>query len=200
MGFYGNITNNTRSSFKFDRTYPNRATMDATAASDGVLVGRYVLVDYDFDREIQNSDTYFVKAYKWLDETGDESILRFGPTQLNGALFSALSTGTIIVVPGKRDGDLTIYNGVDTATTVDEYYKCTGKEDGINTFDYIDDDMYGANYRIDVEAYGKGRGYDSTAWQKVYVGNDVKYVMVAELNSVVPSFGITADAPSMIPL
>ena len=77
MGFYGNITNVNKSTFQFDKTYPNRTDMDASAASDGVFVGRYVLVDYDegstvasiiqelrgkFDVDI--SDDNFVIAYK----------------------------------------------------------------------------------------------------------------------------------------
>ena len=47
MGFYGNITNENRTTFSFDRTYSNRSTMDNSAATDGVYSGRYVLVDYD---------------------------------------------------------------------------------------------------------------------------------------------------------
>lgn len=47
MGFYGNITNENRTTFSFDRTYSNRSTMDNGASTDGVYPGRYVLVDYD---------------------------------------------------------------------------------------------------------------------------------------------------------
>lgn len=46
-GFYGNIRNSTNNSFKFDRVYSNRFTMDKNANSDGVFGGRYVLVEYD---------------------------------------------------------------------------------------------------------------------------------------------------------
>lgn len=47
MGFYGNITNENKTTFKFDRTYSNRTVMDKNASTDGVYPGRYVLVDYD---------------------------------------------------------------------------------------------------------------------------------------------------------
>ena len=47
MGFYGNITNTSRTQFQFDKTYPNRKVMDTFAKSDGIYVGRYVLVEYD---------------------------------------------------------------------------------------------------------------------------------------------------------
>jgi len=47
MGFYGNITNTSRTQFKFERVYANRYLMDNSAATDGVYMGNYVLVDYD---------------------------------------------------------------------------------------------------------------------------------------------------------
>ena len=49
---------------------------------------------------------------------------------------------------------------------------------------------YQTNFDIDKWAYGVSRGYDSTVWQKTYEGNSSKYVMVAELNTVVPTFDI----------
>ena len=52
MGFYGSITNNTKSQFSFDKIYPNRATMDDSVYTDGIFVGRFVLVDYDKDDEV----------------------------------------------------------------------------------------------------------------------------------------------------
>ena len=60
--------------------------------------------------------------------------------------------------------------------------------------------MYQINYEIDADAYGSGRGFDSTVWQKTMVEDKEKYVMIAELNSVVPQFKITADAPTETPL
>ena len=58
---------------------------------------------------------------------------------------------------------------------------------------------YLKNFNIDRSTYGVSRGYDSTVWQKVYEGAAAKYVMVAELNSVVPTFDITSDAPTIVP-
>lgn len=46
-GFYGSITKYEKSAFKFDKIYPNRKAMAAGAATDGVFIGRYVLIDYD---------------------------------------------------------------------------------------------------------------------------------------------------------
>ena len=46
MGFYGNITNTSKTSFTVDVIYPNRRTMDASKDTDGVYAGLYVLVEY----------------------------------------------------------------------------------------------------------------------------------------------------------
>lgn len=110
MGFYGNITNTSRTQFQFDKIYPNRATMDGQVSLDGIYIGRFVLIEY-----------------------GEET--------------------------------------------------------------------YQDNYNIDKEVYpDKGRGYDSTVWQKVHLDGEEKYVMIAELNTVVPTFDVTADAPTITPL
>ena len=62
-----------------------------------------------------------------------------------------------------------------------------------------EDNNYFKNYNIDIGIYGVSRGYDSTVWQKVYTNGTPKYVMIAELNSVVPTFDLAADAPSIFP-
>lgn len=62
-----------------------------------------------------------------------------------------------------------------------------------------EDNNYFKNYNIDIGIYGVSRGYDSTVWQKVYTNGTPKYVMIAELNSVVPTFDLAADAPSLFP-
>ena len=49
MGFYGNITNTSKTQFQFDRTYSNRATMEANILTDGIYAGRYILIEYDTD-------------------------------------------------------------------------------------------------------------------------------------------------------
>ena len=62
MGFYGKVTNSSKTQFSFDRIYANRKEMDELCASDGVFVGRYVLIDYD------EGNTSFKRIYvKELD-------------------------------------------------------------------------------------------------------------------------------------
>lgn len=46
-GFYGNINNINKSTFQFDKIYPSREAMEEGCSTDGVFVGRYVLVKYD---------------------------------------------------------------------------------------------------------------------------------------------------------
>lgn len=65
----------------------------------------------------------------------------------------------------------------------------------------IKTNSYLANYRVDETRFPDlGRGWDSTVWQKTYKNNEAAYVMIAELNSVVPTFDVTVDAPTEIPL
>lgn len=47
MSFYGNITNTAKTTFSFDHIYTTRVEMDKYANTDGVFLGRYVLVNYD---------------------------------------------------------------------------------------------------------------------------------------------------------
>lgn len=85
-----------------------------------------------------------------------------------------------------------IYTGTnwkELTFTVDSVY---GQQSG--------DTNYLKNFAIDTASYGTSRGYDSTVWQKVYSEGIEKYVMVAELNSVVPTFDLSADAPTLIPI
>ena len=46
MGFYGNVTDTSKTTFSFDLIYTTREDMDKNANTDGVFLGRYVLVDY----------------------------------------------------------------------------------------------------------------------------------------------------------
>ena len=61
-------------------------------------------------------------------------------------------------------------------------------------------DSFTLNFTRDKQYYKTSRGYDSTVWQKVLDKGYEKYVMVAELNTIVPTFDITADAPTIVPL
>ncbi len=203
MGFYGNITNINNSTFVFDRIYSNRQAMEQGAREgDAVLIGRYVLIEYDEDPK-----TYFSRAYV------KDGVFYFSP-QCEEATRILYATSTQYPsLPSKAyyvtDNDLIYFEQNGTV----EYYKCTGGSDDTPTFSLVlnlsnedikDNETFLINYLLDQKAYkengGVGRGYDSTVWQKTYTEKGEKYVMIAELNSVVPTFDLTVDAPTMTPI
>lgn len=125
MGFYGNITNTNRTQFTFDRIYANRRSMDDAASSDGVFVGRYVLVDYDSDpiedirKLIEEAPVVFLKE----DEEGNLSFytdMNFEEknqikvdVNLSKNEGNYITKGTILKVPGaKKDenNNTIVYN------------------------------------------------------------------------------------------
>lgn len=63
MSFYGNITSNNKTQFKFEKKYATEVAMNAAAAEDGVFVGGYVLVDDEDNptvwQKIQTADLQF---------------------------------------------------------------------------------------------------------------------------------------------
>lgn len=269
MGFYGNITNTTRTQFSFDATFPSRKIMDEGAADDRVYVGRYVLVEYDSDGNntfknakqvykiakdgltrdfvLSISGDFIIEGDKDKDgNTKNPTVIRcmtsdektkIEEAKNNGTKFysdNLIEEGDILCVPGKMNAKgEPIYNLVansgtskdPTNTTLyDEYWIAEGNEQYViekvtednngeikkeyTTFTAAkwknlgdsSEDNFTKNFNMDKAYYNTSRGYDSTVWQKVLDKGYEKYVMVAELNTVVPSFDITADAPTLIPL
>lgn len=196
MGFYGNITNTARTQFQFDKIYPNRYTMDSECLNDGIYAGRFVLIEYDAQVNLDN----FIKV-----QITDNGVFYNpkGQTSWETALTKKLvGAGTIIYTenitqtpePGSQDY---IYY---------KFYKITSELD-LESDEQVEytlltdsSNAYTQNYNIDIANYQNGRGYDSTVWQKAYIDGEEKYIMIAELNSVVPTFSVVADAPTMTPM
>ena len=208
MGFYGNITNTSRTQFQFDKTYPNRATMDNSAKSDGVYIGRYVLVEYD----TKFAADWATEAYQKTREISGQNVIEFfGNDKTEPASRFLYGAGNIVKdkyirIPATyedTDGTIRIHNLDNPGALSDIIYLITGK--GVNNnpavtkISEVKDSPYNENYNIDINKYGPSRGYDSTVWQKVYADEQERYVMVAELNTVVPSFGVSPDAPTLSP-
>ena len=191
MGFYGNITNTSKTQFQFDRIYPNRAKMDENKMYDGIYMGRYVLVDYDQSKR-ESYRTFYLKDGKFYELSGQES--------------AKIEVNKSHVKEGEHIRAIETWVTDESKKYNEPYfiYKCTGFTGSTNIAQFIKvsgaDSVYTTNYEIDTREYGSGRGFDSTVWQKVYVENQIKYVMIAELNSVVPSFEVVEDAPTMTPL
>lgn len=188
MGFYGNITNTSRTQFQFDRVYANRVEMDEGALTDGIFMNRYVLVEYDSK---VNTDTMIRVQLKndqlYYNPTGKidySTLLTKSQVKKNDIVYSYDNNlYTFYLITSNYQADSS------SAATFKEIV--SGDESSPN---------YVKNYNIDINVYGAGRGYDSTVWQKTYVNNTEKYVMIAELNSVVPTFDVSADAPTTEPM
>lgn len=195
MGFYGNITNTSKTQFQFDRTYPNRATMEANLTTDGIYAGRYVLIEYDTDLS-KTLDT-FMRVY-----FNDNGVAYTAPDLSYISRLNKKDIGLGDIVFTSNDYVL----GQPLVPTDCIFWKCTSILDENSnepaTFARVvsSESNYVMNFNIDTAKYGESRGYDSTVWQKVYINNMEKYVQIAELNSVVPTFDISADAPTVYPI
>lgn len=185
---YGNITNTARTQFQFDKIYPNKRAMDEHCDTDGIYAGRYVLVEYDNE----NLDC-FIQLYKRNEKF---YFAEFPSIQARPGI--NIDYEKICYIRTDKDY-LKIENNIRNIGSC-EFYKTTSsggfelivepKEEKINPYLY--------NWCIDYAKYS--RGFDSTVWQKIYTDGKEKYIMIAELNTVVPQFTISADAPSMNPL
>ena len=195
MGFYGKVEHTDRLNFVIDKVYPNRKEMDANVNTDEVFIGRYVLIEYE-----QKGQEVYLQLYK-------------NPETMDFYFDPALNVQTRAKYTEDKDSETGDYfiELHEIIYVLDEeekqrFYKCNGKtSDGFATFvalSYTPSEMgtYHNNYQTDIDIYGESRGFDSTVWQKIYVDDTEKYAMIAELNSVVPTFDITLDAPTINPI
>lgn len=190
MGFYGNITNTSKTQFQFDKIYANRYDMERSKSTDGIYAGRYVLVEYDTKFQHDDAHQVYLINGEWYTSPQEDANFK-----VNAKTFS--------------NGDIAYTSNVQTDPSVGiintniVYYQVvvSGEAVKLNKLvETVGNPAYTVNYNIDVATWGAGRGYDSTVWQKAYMDGQEKYIMIAELNSVVPTFDVSADAPTMTPL
>lgn len=202
--FYGNITNTSKTQFQFDKIYSNRYEMEQKKSIDGIYAGRYVLIEYD--SAYQQDDSYRVwifgnKIYSVNEENDSYLIRRSSKEVIENKKLSSVPAGTIVFTADNKISSSTGYYYTNV-----KYYQITednpiGQAASFKEIVKVSEGPnYTVNYNIDVSHYGAGRGYDSTVWQKAYIDGYEKYIMIAELNSVVPTFDVSADAPTMDPL
>ena len=185
MSFYGGVNNSNKTNMVFDMKYPTRYEMDKNVASDGVYAGRYVLVEYSLDWT-----TNVVKPNE------DEIDCYIDAYLKNGVLYKNAS-GTILLTYANNEGYdyFRVQNGKNYEfwmynKTNSRFEKVSENFPGNDTAKF-----YATNFNVDQKIYG-GKGYDSTVWTKIYNKDGTpQYVMIAELNSVVPSFSITSIPP-----
>lgn len=223
MGFYGNITNTSNTTFQFDRVYPNRLAMDANANNDGIFIGRYVLVEYDNKATISNifvdtqhpaktvdGEKYYY-AYTTDNFTDINTRIQYKPNNRgenkNINVYFLGEFGQVQKVEGNQ-----LQQEYYT-----EFYQCVDSIINENDstifyalFKYVtkstkSDSEYIKNFAIDEAQYKEKKGYDSTVWTKASIKKEngllvTEYVRIADLNSVVPTFDLETDAPTMKPL
>lgn len=187
--FYGNIKNNSRSSFIFDRIYSSRCEMEnalyetkdsnGAIAGDGVFINRYVLINYGYSA--QGYYTIVPNKIVQIDAGTTGNSEKFGTyyRKIDGQYYPAnynLNNGTYNIE----------YNPSET------YYKKTNFVERFTT--NLEEELnYKANREADAEKYYAS--YDHTVWQKIYSNNQEKYILVAELNPEAPTFELITDAP-----
>ena len=189
--FYGNIKNNSRSSFIFDRIYSSRCEMEkalyetvdsnGAIAGDGVFINRYVLINYGYSAE-----GYYTVV--------DNAIVAAAA----GSSKNSEAFGTYY---RKIDGDSNYYPAnynLNTKAYDIEYnpsviyYKKTNFVERF-AINLEEEANYAKNRKADAEKYYAN--FDHTVWQKIYSDNQEKYILVAELNPEAPTYELIVDAP-----
>lgn len=170
MGFYGNITNTAKTTFSFDHIYHTRTEMDKLANLDGVFLGRYVLINYDEEP---------IKAYYY------KGAFYNGPSYINALKLEPIED--------------VIYQ--DLNVNPSEGYRFYEWDPNSKTYQGLSSSTgYTAYFSKDVSNYG--RGYDSTVWVKRYneQTSTYQYVLIAELNAVIPTLHLVVDKPMPVPV
>lgn len=232
MSFYGNIREDmTKAQFQFDRIYSNRFAMDSAIGNtsdlqnvtDGVFVGRFVLVDYNLDPEQGNasselgyvgekiSGNYFTlkklsdDTYYYEDEL-DEKLPTDG-FQLVTAIETSNDVSYIVYyqyskknsphqqeAAAEKNGDVTRYKALFTQYKFVKFQGAKELETDVSTEEAV---IRAANAEIDTEYYGGD--YDATVWQKIVNSNKEEYLLVARLNSKMPTLTGWAIGPAEKP-
>ena len=172
----------------------------------------YYVKEFEARNLAQNSDVLDSKFYTIINDEICYVNIDLCP-DLNITLSTHKDEDNNITVP--------IYNILDTGQY--SYYQCTGfdtntivgssDEDTAEAiFQYLaitesnnikegTIENYLTNAKIDSLYYRgeRAEGYDSTVWQKIYIDNTEKYIMVADLNTKMPLIKLSADAPTMSP-
>ena len=212
MSFYGNIREDmTKSQFQFDRIYANRYAMDSAVSAtedvtngiayktDGVFVGRFVLVDYNIKQDRQNPGFAIGEQAEELARGGF-----FITKTSNGDYFLAEELDRL---EGGNEHVVTVISS-DKAEYFAYYKQEQNKYVGPNgeaRFSKIGEEpidqtaeaeatVVFVNSKVDRDKYGAT--YDATVWQKVIYHNKEQYVLVAKLNSNKPDIEGRLIAPS----
>lgn len=201
--FYGNMKNNSRASFIFDKIYPTRTAMEAALNAvdgdnnpigDGIFVNRYVLVDYHYaltDPIVtqDNIDKYYVEVDNSIITTQNWNIY-FIRTEIDGNI-SYVHPSSFNKNNGVKYYQRRVFLDrfqVDTEISDTELQETTSN--------LRETDLYYAHRYLDWQMYHAS--YDCTVWMKIYADNRERYIMVAELDAKAPILEFIDDSPNCL--
>ena len=195
--FYGNIKNNSRASFIFDRIYPSRCAMeDALAVTldsnnevrgDGVFINRYVLINYGYEPagDIVTINPSYVQA---SGETANSSHI---VTANNYTTFLTYDENTRQYQPA------TVYYTRSQLNQGKRYYKRNVFNDRYylnNQSGRVENSYYQNNRQLDSTRYHAD--YHLTVWMKIYTDDLERYIQVGRLKAEAPAFELLQSAPA----
>lgn len=181
--------------FIFDKIYPNRYLLDNNKDVDGVLIGRYALVEYDRPLAVVKN-----LPMTYREENGTISrhydIIKKLVLNTNNFEFANDATDQIFVCQAVSNDDnkYKYYytaipgNGQSSFGEWTEFGEFTPFE-----FNSKLDKLHATSDDNDEEnemVYSGYSGWDSTAWVKTVAENKLKYIKVADLNVLTPTFTV----------
>lgn len=207
MGFYGNITNASTTNLVFDRTYGSKYALMNSMKADNLFLARYALIEYDYDDS--NSEVYDKFFWDGIDNTSN-NILLYKASNKKETIKLGTEADPVYshkALNGQKEGTVLrnqIVIGKYSSSKM-AFFICVGYTvDRSASFKQIvatNASIYERNQTIDKLIYNEPKGFDSTAWQKLYDSNtnEEVYLNIANLNSVVPDFKVSADPPTSLP-
>lgn len=195
--FYGNIKNNSRSSFIFDRIYNSRSQMEDAlnntidpdtqqVVGDGVFINRYVLINYGYSAD----GAYVLVKKSEVTESNYSEYYYVVNNSIHTQFYDEVTQQYYL--PGNvyaQSDDIKPWN---EAQSILDYYKKTHYIERFG-IDFHENKYYQINRELDAGKYFAS--YDHTVWQKIYSDNKEKYILVAELDAAAPTFELITDAP-----
>ena len=210
--FYGNMKNNSRASFIFDRVYPSRVAMEnmldrkddeGKSIGDGIFINRYVLVDYHYMLmdDISNKDKideYYIEVDQGVVNPQNISAYYTKSVDSNGKSIYTRATTYTGNTQTKYYQRKVFVDRFKPDTQINANNENNNQPNEIQsvTSELLENDAYYAHRYADWEKYRAD--YDCTVWMKIYADNKERYIMVAELDAQAPILEFIDDAPSCI--
>lgn len=180
--------------FIFDKIYPNRYLLDTNKDADGVLIGRYALVEYDRPLAVVKKDDNGKPIFTYKEGKKHYDLISMSNGDIDGNISSNANKYIFICTKEGNDNYQYYYiqqsenDGVITYTPV--LYKSPMKP---FEFNKLVDQAYVRNNTDDDINLSTNELWDSTAWIKTVTENNLKYVKVADLNVLTPTFEVGAN-------